>query len=252
MYIFLILCVCVLQYRQHGKSQSLDGWTVWTDRLVSWWAVQRVLFVPCCATVLIALKSFQSTSLSMVWSPSVLRSVQQRKSKLSKEFVFKFRISPNLFFFQFYADQEIFPFSIWRVPMTRKSLGARYLTMAVHWHCNIHSKPAFGIQAVTWQPIVSSTATVCSWSIGCQRTSSISWCCASAKDDCEYFDWSSQLYIKCKLTFFPWVLCSMCHVQGRISQGLEVLQFFTTRQWDFRSERFFDVFNKLTPRDRQL
>lgn len=30
----------------------------------------------------------------------------------------------------------------------------------------------------------------------------------------------------------------MCHVQTRISDGLEVLQFFTTRAWNFKTENF--------------
>jgi alcohol-forming fatty acyl-CoA reductase len=30
----------------------------------------------------------------------------------------------------------------------------------------------------------------------------------------------------------------MLRVQGRISDGLDVLQFFTTRQWDFKSNMF--------------
>lgn len=44
----------------------------------------------------------------------------------------------------------------------------------------------------------------------------------------------------------------MCRVQQKISDGLGVLQFFTTRQWDFRSERFFSIFKEMTPMDQQL
>lgn len=44
----------------------------------------------------------------------------------------------------------------------------------------------------------------------------------------------------------------MRRVQARISQGLDVLQFFTTRQWDFRSERFFTVFKGLSARDQEM
>lgn len=42
----------------------------------------------------------------------------------------------------------------------------------------------------------------------------------------------------------------MCRVQQKISDGLEALQFFTTRMWDFRSERFFAIQKELTSRDR--
>lgn len=37
----------------------------------------------------------------------------------------------------------------------------------------------------------------------------------------------------------------MRHVQTKISQGLEVLQFFTMRQWCFKSENFVDIHNKM-------
>lgn len=30
----------------------------------------------------------------------------------------------------------------------------------------------------------------------------------------------------------------MCHVQTRISDGLDVLQFFTTREWNFSTKNF--------------
>ncbi|GAB0100342.1 Fatty acyl-CoA reductase [Sergentomyia squamirostris] len=41
----------------------------------------------------------------------------------------------------------------------------------------------------------------------------------------------------------------MIRVQTRISDGLEVLQFFTTRQWIFRSENFQVLSSKLNPKD---
>lgn len=44
----------------------------------------------------------------------------------------------------------------------------------------------------------------------------------------------------------------MVRVQKRIFDGLEVLQFFTTRQWDFRTERFFGLYNELTPQDQHM
>lgn len=44
----------------------------------------------------------------------------------------------------------------------------------------------------------------------------------------------------------------MVRVQRRIFDGLDVLQFFTTRQWDFRTERFFDLFRELSVKDQQM
>lgn len=44
----------------------------------------------------------------------------------------------------------------------------------------------------------------------------------------------------------------MRRVQEKISAGLEVLQFFTMQKWDFRSERFFGVFQSMTPRDKAM
>ncbi|XP_055704509.1 putative fatty acyl-CoA reductase CG5065 isoform X2 [Phlebotomus papatasi] len=44
----------------------------------------------------------------------------------------------------------------------------------------------------------------------------------------------------------------MVRIQTRISDGLEVLQFFTTRQWDFRSENFKGLFGKLNSVDEKI
>lgn len=45
---------------------------------------------------------------------------------------------------------------------------------------------------------------------------------------------------------------SMCRIQARISQGLELLQFFTTRKWDFRTEQFYAVGKELSDRDLEM
>lgn len=39
----------------------------------------------------------------------------------------------------------------------------------------------------------------------------------------------------------------MVYVQKRIAIGLEVLQFFTMRQWNFKSESFNGLIKKQTP-----
>lgn len=44
----------------------------------------------------------------------------------------------------------------------------------------------------------------------------------------------------------------MCHVQRRISDGLNVLQFFTTRAWEFKSDKFAAIYKELTPKDKVL
>ncbi|XP_061386498.1 putative fatty acyl-CoA reductase CG5065 [Musca vetustissima] len=41
----------------------------------------------------------------------------------------------------------------------------------------------------------------------------------------------------------------MIRIQKRIAVGLEVLQFFTTRKWDFRNERLLRLLDTLTPAD---
>lgn len=45
---------------------------------------------------------------------------------------------------------------------------------------------------------------------------------------------------------------SMCRVQTMISQGLDLLQFFTTRQWDFKSQQYQAIAKNLTPDDFEL
>ncbi|CRK93122.1 CLUMA_CG006592, isoform A [Clunio marinus] len=44
----------------------------------------------------------------------------------------------------------------------------------------------------------------------------------------------------------------MLHVQNRISQGLEVLQFFTMRQWVFLSQKFKDLNKNLSPEEYEM
>ncbi|XP_055548928.1 putative fatty acyl-CoA reductase CG5065 isoform X7 [Wyeomyia smithii] len=44
----------------------------------------------------------------------------------------------------------------------------------------------------------------------------------------------------------------MCRLQGMVSQGLELLQFFTTRQWNFKSNQYQAIPQNLTPRDFEL
>lgn len=48
------------------------------------------------------------------------------------------------------------------------------------------------------------------------------------------------------------MIFSMVRVQKRIFDGLDVLQFFTTRQWDFRTERFFGLYHELSPKDQEM
>ncbi|XP_022224530.2 putative fatty acyl-CoA reductase CG5065 isoform X1 [Drosophila obscura] len=44
----------------------------------------------------------------------------------------------------------------------------------------------------------------------------------------------------------------MVRVQTKVSMGLEVLQFFTTRNWDFRSTHFEQIYQELGETDRQI
>ena len=44
----------------------------------------------------------------------------------------------------------------------------------------------------------------------------------------------------------------MCRVQQKISQGLEVLTFFSMREWDFDSTKFQQVFKELDNDDKEM
>lgn len=44
----------------------------------------------------------------------------------------------------------------------------------------------------------------------------------------------------------------MIHVQNKISQGLEVLQFFTMRNWVFLSQKFKDLNKHLSPDEYKM
>lgn len=44
----------------------------------------------------------------------------------------------------------------------------------------------------------------------------------------------------------------MVRVQTKISVGLEVLQFFTTRNWDFKSTHFQQIYKDISEADRKM
>lgn len=44
---------------------------------------------------------------------------------------------------------------------------------------------------------------------------------------------------------------SMIRIQTRISDGLDVLQFFTMRKWDFKSDNFAAIMSYLSPKDQE-
>lgn len=44
----------------------------------------------------------------------------------------------------------------------------------------------------------------------------------------------------------------MCHVQTRISDGLEVLQFFTTRAWNFSTVNFEHMISQQSKEDSKV
>ncbi|GJQ68244.1 hypothetical protein Trydic_g16857 [Trypoxylus dichotomus] len=53
------------------------------------------------------------------------------------------------------------------------------------------------------------------------------------------------------LMFIFWQPRFMIRVQKKIYHGLELLQFFTTREWMFQSQNFFNLVNDLNPKDKQ-
>lgn len=44
----------------------------------------------------------------------------------------------------------------------------------------------------------------------------------------------------------------MRRVQTKISQGLDVINFFTMRAWDFNSAKFQQVFDELEQDDKEM
>lgn len=45
---------------------------------------------------------------------------------------------------------------------------------------------------------------------------------------------------------------SMVHIQKRISDGLEVLQYFTTRDWIFHNDQLMKLWEDMDPRDKKI
>lgn len=45
---------------------------------------------------------------------------------------------------------------------------------------------------------------------------------------------------------------SLVGIQRRISQGLKVLQYYTTKNWTFKNDKFLRMKDNLTPKDKEL
>lgn len=45
---------------------------------------------------------------------------------------------------------------------------------------------------------------------------------------------------------------SMIHVQTKVANGLEVLQYFTTRQWNFRNDKVFKLREEMKGSDKEI
>lgn len=44
----------------------------------------------------------------------------------------------------------------------------------------------------------------------------------------------------------------MVRIQKRISNGLDVLQYFTTREWKFYNHKFIKMYNELSQIDKKI
>ena len=44
----------------------------------------------------------------------------------------------------------------------------------------------------------------------------------------------------------------MIRVQNKIATGLDVLQFFTMRKWEFKSTKYQSIFNRLSTKDKKM
>lgn len=47
------------------------------------------------------------------------------------------------------------------------------------------------------------------------------------------------------------IFSSLVGIQNRISQGLKVLQYYTTKNWVFKNEKFLQMKQKMSPDDRK-
>ena len=45
---------------------------------------------------------------------------------------------------------------------------------------------------------------------------------------------------------------SLVGIQRRISQGLKVLQYYTTKNWTFKNDKFLRMKERMSPKDREL
>lgn len=75
--------------------------------------------------------------------------------------------------------------------------------------------------------------------------------------------YSNILYWHSEITFsddtvltsnFPFIccICSMLRIQRKIYDGLNLLEFFATREWIFKSENYLALNNYLTEADKKI
>lgn len=102
-----------------------------------------------------------------------------------------------------------------------------------------------GIQMGTSRLIGTTTGSVPYSSCGFLLFLLIAYCLFLVKGDCEW--------ISCKILLLFSVNFSMIRVQKKIHNGLEVLQFFTTRNWDFKSTNFARLYwQLLKPQEKDM
>lgn len=119
---------------------------------------------------------------------------------------------------------------------------------------NIPLKWVYGILMVIWPITNIITGSVWYCSCGCLPSWWIVWWPYFVKGLCKLAYNYITIYNLFHLNLFnlKYFNVSLVRVQKRIATGLDVLQFFTTRSWDFKSNNFRELYKILTAEEKKM
>lgn len=139
--------------------------------------------------------------------------------------------------------------------------GARPSIRVVTFSTKIHCVFRCGIQTVQLNRVIGIICSASYFSTICQPISLMACWCWCAENHCKNrcisittFSFSFSLASGSNWNYFSVYvfIFSLVGIQRRISQGLKVLQYYTTKNWTFKNDKFLSMKNKLTAKDKEL
>lgn len=130
--------------------------------------------------------------------------------------------------------------------------GAKQSNKGNNYSTKIHCASHCGIQTVRSNQIIGNTCLVSySFTICRHILLTVFWCWWEENHCMQQFNWdfffNTKIHKINQLLFF-----SLVNIQKRISQGLKVLQYYTTKNWTFKNEKFLRMKENMSEKDQNM